>query len=135
MKPIKFKYIFSNGKEFKNIILTLKEIENGQLKAFTNNIPCSFKLVKVCQFINRFDEDNNELCTFDLVLVKDKKSIFFDDIAKVVYIDSSFVLQSVDFEDERWEYFNRDILRNKYKRLGNIYENKELLEESKCQHQ
>jgi len=129
MKPIKFKYIFTDGKEFKSTILSLPAIENGQLKAFTNNIPSSFKLVAVCQFTGAITNNGDEIYDGSILRLTDdydqSKSIH-----PVSFIESAFRCERLD--DEEFKYFylegNPFLLEN-YEVIGNIYENKELLEE------
>ncbi|MGB7402666.1 MAG: YopX family protein [Arcobacter sp.] len=123
MKPIKFKYIFSNGKEFKNTILTLKEIENGQLKAFTNNIPCSFKLIATCQFTGEEDKNGVDIFKGDIIhsdTYNENFEISFDDAC------FTYIISRADYN------YLHEISLNRSKVIGNIYENKELLEEERC---
>ncbi|WP_419767274.1 YopX family protein [Arcobacter sp.] len=136
MTPIKFKYIFSNGKEFKNTILTLKEIENGQLKAFTNNIPCSFELVAVCQFTGLKVKNDIEIYKGDIV-------IYYKGYVDDSWTDNIQGKHGIVGQDEENGYiWYATFIRNKFSGvgklipsgdnfevIGNIYENKELLEE------
>lgn len=83
------------------------------------------------QCIGIKDENNIEMTEHDLISVKDNKSTFFGDIAKIVYIRGAFVLQSIDFEDGRYEHFKMSMQKNEYRIAGNPYENKELSKDGK----
>ncbi len=140
MTPIKFKYIFSNSKEFKSTVLSLASIENGQLKAFTNNIPSSFELVAVCQLV-RIEEDielyNGDL--FETMMLFDNKfkgTYWLKVICEVTYINAMYrgkVVKNIDknmYNPKIEDSFLKGILvniTNNVKPIGNIYENEELL--------
>ena len=121
MREIKFKYIFSDGKEFKSTVLSLAAIENCQLKAFTNNIPSSFELVSVCQFTGLLYKNGVEIYEGDIVKQGDK-------IAEVVFATEdvgSCGCCYTEFNGSGFVAF--DIYLSESEVIGNIYENEELL--------
>ncbi len=124
MREIKFKYIFSDGKEFKSTVLSLAAIENGALKSFINNIPSSFELVAVCQFTGLlYKNDDNFDETFDGTIIKcNINSQHKENI--IGFIEYKLGNWWIYATDGSMYYFNS---ASNVKVLGNRFENKELL--------
>ncbi len=120
MREIKFKYIFSDGKEFKSTVLSLAAIENGALKSFINNIPSSFELVAVCQFTGLKDKKGVEIYEGD-ILNHHKQGNRVVEYSNSDMSWGGYMLVSVN--GMRGSCNDTKI----YKVIGNIYENKELL--------
>ena len=82
--------------------------------------------IKIMQYTGLKDKNDVEIYEGDVVESTLPKSKFFDDIAKVVFRKGSFMMKSVEFEDETSCLIDSEQF---IEVIGNIYENEELLDD------
>jgi hypothetical protein len=86
--------------------------------------------ISIHNYIGKTDIEGNKIyANSSIVEVNDSKSKFYEDICIVRYDKNicSFMLCSVDFEDDRQEHFRPDYSNKNYKVIGTLQENPELL--------
>lgn len=124
MREIKFRYVYSNGKEIKTFIYTIEEIEGIAYTQFFKELKEGFKLLSRNMYTGLRDKNGIEIYEGDIV----KDPYYIDET-------NGFLLLEILFNNG--EVFGRVLNRDGFNLLkatmykeviGNIYENKELLE-------
>jgi len=106
-----------------------QEIENGYMKRehHNENVATFFERFFGCeimQFTGLKGKNGVAICEGDIVESTLPRNKFFDDIAKVVFRKGSFMMKSVEFEDETSCLIDSEQF---IEVIGNIYENEGIL--------
>ena len=122
MREIKFRVWDSKVKEL-NYESATEILLNVQLGVYKKSVykdyPFSFM-----QYTGLKDKKGVEIYEGDVVKSTLPRNKFFDDIAKVVFRKGSFMMKSVEFEDETSCLIDSEQF---IEVIGNIYESSELL--------
>jgi len=126
MRTIKFRGIAIFGKVFIYGSLIIATNEAGRVEYFIKRTSGSIQVKEesVGQFTGLKDKNSVEIYEGDIVESMLPRNKFFDDIAKVVFRKGSFMMKSVEFEDETSCLIDSEQF---IEVIGNIYMNKELL--------
>lgn len=130
MREIKFRAYHKERKE----IFEIASIDFEEKKAALSNgiiklLNVDFKQFELLQYTGLKDENGKEIYEGDIVLIKlDETSTWYKTVIK--FKEGVFIASLVDGEDYIY-IFNRGFDNNDFEVIGNIYENKNLLEENK----
>lgn len=117
-RVIKFEYLFQAKSGTRAVILTLEQIEKGELLKFKNQLPVTFNLIAKRQFIGILDCKEDEV--YDGDMVRDVHG----DVFKVVFHEGGFKLEEfyIASQDNPLDAFSGDYT---YEIIGNIYTSEE----------
>ena len=130
MREIKFRAYHKERKE----IFEIASIDFEEKKAALSNgiiklLNVDFKQFELLQYTGLKDENGKEIYEGDIVLIKlDETSTWYKTVIK--FKEGVFIASLIDGEDYIY-IFNRGFDNNDFEVIGNIYENKNLLEENK----
>ena len=126
MRKIKFRAWDKENEKMMKV--SSLHLENKEISVKENGTFHLFRMQDLMQYIGLRDKNGKEIYEGDIVLVKlGGVSTWYKTVVK--FKEGAFIASLIDGEDYIY-IFNRGFDNNDFEVIGNIYENKKLLEEN-----
>lgn len=127
MRKIKFRAWDKENEKMMKV--SSLHLENKEISVKENGTFHLFRMQDLMQYTGLRDKNGKEIYEGDIVLVKlGGVSTWYKTVVK--FKEGAFIASLIDGEDYIY-IFNRGFDNNDFEVIGNIYENKKLLEENK----
>ena len=126
MKEIKFRAWDKENEKMMKV--SSLHLENKEISVKENGTFHLFRMQDLMQYTGLKDKNGKEIYEGDIVLIKlDETSTWYKTVVK--FKKGAFIASLIDREDYIY-IFNRGFDSNDFEIIGNIYKNKNLLEEN-----